>query len=374
MKIVIMTLIAHSTNFSYPIIIGDILMSSTEKGTKIELPTFLSNVDNKLPGDQKFFPYKLRQKIYVIKDNLVLALAGLEFEMKLFLEDIINYFKFFRSTKEEIEKFYNEYDFSNFTNSSLLIVYSEKKEEGQLIHQITRGNWKHKESPTLEHLYTCGSGSNFFIEMSGYYDNFHGSGDTNLSNRAISLNYTNLSNLLSIERLSLNTIKEYWGAGFEMIYFNGNKFKKINDITYVIWKGKVNLDDETYEMSPFLALNFRYFEDILIVTSTDFNKVEGYAVLPIHINKNDVDVGKIPNKINFNSKKICCTFVLEFSNGEIHSPSFFSQKNLDHPGVKIDFKEDGHTEIWINSELQEKLVKDTITTVKSRKRQKEKTI
>jgi hypothetical protein len=360
------TLIANSTNYSFPLMIGDLLMSSEEKNSEVQIPVFLKDVENRLPTNQKFFPFRLRQKIYVLTDNMCIGLAGLEFEMRLFLEDIKLYFKFHESSKKEIEKFYNEYDFSNFSGSSLLIMYAEKTKDGHLIHQITRGHWNYKESKMLEHLYTCGSGSKTFMEFSDYYGEFYESQNTPSLNRAISLNFAILCNILSVERITLETIKSYWGAGFETIYFDGNKFKKITDITFLICTGKVNLDDESYEIAPFIALNFRYHNEILVITSTDFKKVEGYAVLPLTMKKEDVDINQIPNITNFNSHTFCTTFVLEFSNGTVYSPSVFTENNINHPGFKIDFTSNGSSEIWINSEVEQKLVKDTIKIIKQK--------
>ena len=89
-----MTLIACTLNYGYPVLLGDILMTSDKKGDEIHIPTFLKGVEEFLPNTHEGFPILLRQKIYIINDFLCVALGGDMHEMKLFLDDLMNYFKY----------------------------------------------------------------------------------------------------------------------------------------------------------------------------------------------------------------------------------------------------------------------------------------
>ncbi|MBD0296821.1 MAG: hypothetical protein ICV53_23850 [Flavisolibacter sp.] len=57
-----MTLIARSLNYGFPVLIGDILMTSNTKQDEIHIPTFLRGVEEFLPKTQEGFPVLLRQK------------------------------------------------------------------------------------------------------------------------------------------------------------------------------------------------------------------------------------------------------------------------------------------------------------------------
>ncbi len=353
-----MTLIVNTTNFSYPILIGDILMSTQQVKKNTSIPTFLGGVDNLLPPEQKLFPFSLKQKIYVITENLAIGLAGSQNQMKMFFNDITEHFSNNPSSSDNINQFFEEYDFSNFDKSACILLYTELSEKGVLVHQKVKGPWETTKSPSFEYVFACGSGSQYFIEnakKNNYYGNI---GDDNPLYRAISLNYINLSTLLSVERLSLETIRQSWGAGFEMIFFNGEKFEKLDDVTFIIWKDNVDLNTENYSVAPFLTLNFKYCDDILLISASDFKTVEGYAVLPLTMKRDEVDQSKFPKQPNFKSHKICCTYVLELSNGKISTPSFFVESK-EYPGsISIDFNSEGGIEVMVQTDVENFLIEN----------------
>lgn len=362
-----MTLIATTSNYSNPIIVGDILMSSEQNEKKTQIPTFLGCVNNQLSTTQKLFPFSLRQKIYVITDSLALALAGSEFQMKLFLDDIRTNFHFKACTVENINEFMDDYDFSNFDQSACLLLYSEKTTQGIRIDAKTIGPWIGSKSLSFESVFACGTGSQYFIDNASKEMNYSHNGNNNQLNKAISLNYINLGELLGLERLSLDTIRQAWGAGFEMIYFDGERFRKMDDVTFILWKGNVNLDTGLYNMEPFLILNFSYFEDILIISATDMKNIEGYAVPPLYLTVEDFNQRSIPQSVHFKSKKVCSLFVLELSNGEILAPSFFAESQ-EYPGyVSADINDEGQIVVMIQQEFQDNFIKGIQQVVNDKK-------
>ncbi len=362
-----MTLIANTINYSFPIIVGDILMSTNFERKNISIPTFLKGIDALLPPEQKLFPYSLRQKIYVITDNLVIGFAGIEYQIKLFLEDIRIFFRAQKCDTASIYKFFDEYDYSNFDGSSYLAIYSEETNKGILINKKHRGQWTISESPTFQGIIANGSGAQDFIEHARTKYHAANFGDNNPLQKAIALNYINLCNLLSIESLSLTTLKKYWGAGFEMIYFDGKKFIKMDDIMYVIWKGFVDLDSEKYKVEPFLAMNYQYFDDTLLITATDFKLVERYGVPPIDRNIKDIDISVFPNKPNFQSSKICSSYVLELSNGKISTPAFFWESKLSHNIISIKLNSERKFEVMVRKDAEEYCIAAIRAVIKENK-------
>ncbi|TYZ14190.1 hypothetical protein FY528_00195 [Hymenobacter lutimineralis] len=330
-----MTLISCTSNFSYPIVIGDILTSSNEVEKELEIPVFLDGVNSRLSEDQELFPYRLRQKIYIIKDYLVVALAGLEYEMKVFLEELKNNFKYLDLTIENLHSFLKYFDFEEFKDSSALILFAEKKIEGVLIHTLNIGKWRKNNSSLYEEVLACGSGAEYFVKESMFEMNISAEGDHNMLNRAISLNYILLARILVQERVSLETIKKNWGAGFEMIYFNGDKFTKMDDVTYIIWNGKMDLSNGNYEFSPLLIMNFKYHNELLVITSHNGVKLGMYGVLPIYMKKEDFNTNDIPSKPHIDGKRVCSIYITELSNGYTVTPAFFSEKRDDISMVKL---------------------------------------
>jgi hypothetical protein len=113
-----MTVIASTSNYGYPIIIGDLLISA-EAAQSIDLPTTSADIDMFVNKKRKFKPVTLLRKIYVIKPNLVVALAGSVFQMKFFLNELEMRSRLYDPfSKTELDAFLNEYPLENFDQSA----------------------------------------------------------------------------------------------------------------------------------------------------------------------------------------------------------------------------------------------------------------
>lgn len=329
-----MTLIAITTNFNYPVMVGDILSTSDTIDKEISIPIFLKSVNNLLPQEQKFMPLKLRQKIYIINGLLSIALAGLEYEMKFFLIEMRNYFNYKETTLANLEDFLNSFDYQEVANSSAIMLLADKNETGTMMHYRFFGNTKVQNVPYYETIIASGNGSEDFISEADFEGKMS-SGENPLYD-AIARNYLLLARVLLNERTTLETISNYWGAGFEMIYFNGNEFVKMDDITYVFWNGNLNLDTGQYEVAPNTILNFKYYDEVLAITATNGAQTEGYGVLPITMTAEDVDMSRMPTKAHINGKRTCSIFFLNLSNGKTISPAFYTERPENPAEVSFD--------------------------------------
>src|SRR5690242_15717381 len=83
-----MTMIACTINNGYPIVLGDILLSSPLKPEAFTSPTLVENLMHHLPDDRAYYPAALSQKIYIIANNFCFAFAGNVASAKSFLEDL----------------------------------------------------------------------------------------------------------------------------------------------------------------------------------------------------------------------------------------------------------------------------------------------
>lgn len=364
-----MTLIAGTLNFSYPIVLGDLLATSPTKKANFKLPTFLSGVEQYLPDNIDFYPARLVQKTYIIKPNLVVAIAGSFVENKEFIKSIKSFYETINCTEENINEFISQYDQSKFINSAYLILFYEKKDAGILMCPITIGSfWQSTESELFEEIFAIGSGSADFIAESKRYSNLQGFGSINNSNRALSLNMILLSGLLALESFSLETIKKYWGAGFELITYDetNETFYKLDEFTYIIWRGKLDLQSKELQISPYLVLSYKYVNDILIISSSSGDKYEGFGILPIYLEKEDVNMDLLPKEFKVYDKNICNTFILELSDGTVSTPSVLLSKNDTSLGaVFINFSNDKGLEIGISEEITNKITADLIEMKKA---------
>ena len=350
-----MTLIANTSNYNCDILIGDILMTSDTRGQEVSIPAFIGGVDDQLPKGQIYYPHSLRQKIYIIEDQIAIGFAGYESEIKHFFEDIRMFFKYKQVTLENLKAFLNDYDLTSFSNSASYILIAEKVEDITALQSCTIGPWTNGTSLTYENIIACGTGAGDFIKAAAGSTIVFGEGDTNHLHQTIALNYVLLIKILGNERLSLETIKKYWGAGFEMIYYDGSKFKKVDDITFLFWKGTLNIETGEFNVTPFLILNYKYYNELLVINASNGDAYASYGILPFHLTKNEIEAS-LPEVLFSNAKKVCCAYFLELSNGKTSTPAFFTERNGDSFEVQVDIDEEKHIRIMISTELQDKLM------------------
>ena len=351
-----MTLIANTSNYNCDILIGDILMTSETRGQEVGIPTFLGGVDAQLPPEQNFYPYSLRQKIYVIEDQLAVGFAGYESEIKPILEDLRTYFRYKQVTFDNLKAFLNDWDLTQFSNSAAYILIAEKNERATIIQHCMIGAWSKGASKTYEEVTACGTGTADFIKAAAQSIIASGEGNTNHLHETIALNYILLIKILGNERLSLDTIKNYWGAGFEMIYYDENSFKKVDDITFLFWNGTLDLETGAFEVQPFLILNYKYYEDLLVINASNGYTFASQGVLPFYLTKDDIDKSKLPETLFSNAPKVCSAYFIELSNGKTSTPAFFTERDESLFQVQVDIDEEKHLRIMISTALQEQLM------------------
>lgn len=310
-----MTLISVTSNFGFPILLGDILTTSETPDQEQHIPTFLSSVTQWLPTDQKLRPYRLRRKVYVIDDQLAIGLAGSGHEMKEFLGEIKNYFKYHAVSEANILTFLQEFGQQTYPNSSAILVHAANTPEGILITYHYFGAWQKRATPRYGDVFACGSGSNDFLEAVSQEWSLATDSATNDLRQAIALNYCLLGNVLNQERLELSTIKKQWGAGFEMIYFDGKRFRHMDDITIVLWKGQLTIATGEVNVSPLTFINYRYSSDgeILIINVCNGSQAAAYGALPLYLKSEDIDQSTMPTKLHFDSRHICFSYVLQIT-------------------------------------------------------------
>lgn len=352
-----MTLISITHNYNRPIIIGDILTTSLEKGKEVEIPSFLSSVEGLLPKNQDYFPYQLRQKIYIIKDRLAIALAGNVYQMTLFLIDLKDYFEYYEVTEENYRKFISEYDLSSINECAILICIIEN--DKLKFNQYHYGNWLTFKHEMFETVMACGSGASNFIKLIKSSKNYSGK-----QYNPVAINLSILSNLLTDERFTLNSILNAWGAGFEMIECSKGIFKKVDDLTFVIWKGKVNEKLDDIEGDPILILHYKYVNDVLIIRSYSKGEIKGYGVLPLYMKKEEINENDYPNNVDFVSTKVISTYVLEDLKGNVYFPTFYTEPNDGIETIKVNVESNGSIEILMRQDKIQDMINDIITSAK----------
>ncbi len=256
---------------------SDILITTQIDNVKtVDIPTFLEKAETYLEQLGHIKVNGLKQKIYVINDLFALSLSGSVYEMKTFLEDIKFNFKLIETTPDNIKGFIENYDKEIIIKISIGVSFYHK---GKGFFFVRVGlDWRENQHDLFGKLSVCGNGGSWFIEDLSKLLNEQNTNNFDYQNLADHRKkieilksgiFIQIGNFIFRERVYGDTIKELWGGGFEMISFENGAFKKIDDYTYVIVRAEFDKDGGL-RATPFLAVNYKYYGDVLLLTCTDF--------------------------------------------------------------------------------------------------------
>lgn len=368
-----MTMIAYTSNFSAPIVLGDILISSANKPNDFHIPVFQEDVFEYLTEPTDYHPIMLSQKIYLIKPNVCVAFAGEVYYIRRFLED----FKIFCNvatdvTSEVIKTFMESHlEDEDWKHFSFLILVCEKKEDHIHVGRFIHGSWLQGRSDVYGDFLASGSGSGDFAEelikeskmLSGY--------DKKSYSYALQVNTILLSRLLATERLNLDTIRKHWGAGFEMVYFDKGVFTKLSDITYVINSARFDNNGDLPEIPvPIAILNYKYHGEILvisviqpikgtstvtdtqyIISSEDF-KVRQFIVTPLGCESEEIKL-EVSNNLSFSSHHNAMSYIIKTSTGNYLPANF----NIG-PELEVKYTHPKNVTITMEKEVLDRLARE----------------
>lgn len=309
-----MSLIALTYNDGVPFIIGDILISSPGPQGNTPLPTFFEGVEGYLPDNRSYSPIELRQKTYIIGDYLAIALAGYVFEMEIFLGEIKNNFKYRECTYANVRSFLNDYSWeTEFANSSLLLLFND----GKVFNTYRRGPCLISLSTTFGKLFASGSGAETFMTMASkavdppFPKELDALSSFYLKGRR---NIVLTTKFIVSEKLTLNTLSDLWGAGFELIYFENNKLVKLNNLTHVMMIKDVGNEDERINFKVATINTGKYYNEVLVIDACDFKskQVKKFFVLPIDFKPSEVDTSAVPSEISFPTNMVCISYIFDY--------------------------------------------------------------
>ncbi|MES2648096.1 MAG: hypothetical protein V4717_14560 [Bacteroidota bacterium] len=363
-----MTLIASTLNYNRPFLLGDLLISSRGTTKSIQLPTNTIDVTQYLDTNT-LLAVDLNQKVYIINENVAIALAGVVTEMTEFLKEFTIRCSYYEPIDEAgIRKFIEEYDYLNkFNKSSFFILLM--KPEGNLISVkqfwYPEEPWKMTKSEIFEEVYACGTGKDDFLHNTTEQQQFDASSDKGDILRAIAANLGFIAKLLAVERFSLHTIKKNWGGGFETICFDGKSFIKIDEIAYVINYAQFDEDGNLDLPFPQLIQYYKYYKDTLFIVAIEVKKWERFEneteivltsndcrvdIFPV--SRLDLPVGcaiQSPPNFSFLTHRLAMGYALITKDNKIFAPSLFMESN----NMKVTYEDRKYVELIIDKRMSD---------------------
>jgi len=266
-------------------------------------------------------PTGLTQKIAILNDNLALAWAGKKISAKIIIRDLL---------KEAQKKI-------NWKRNDLSDFFSNYEEHGNEVGIIGLSNdekglfyfgWGAHQSKYDSKKYglvrLSGSGAK---NLKSYLDNFDLPQASSFE-AAIGNALAITTHMVGFEKTTSSNLLLYYGGGFEILSLVEYKFKKIGDVTYLIWLSR-QTSDLSWEISlPVTCIKYLYENDILLIKKADIKTQPNGSIIPINktiyivspIYRN-VKADEIPEKTvnlsSFNSTFICSFVIFYYLNGSI---------------------------------------------------------
>jgi hypothetical protein len=306
-----MTVIASFSIQGFPVLVGDLLLSGDEDLNKtIQIPT-LGEITKVFPKGSGYVPCGLKQKIAIVNDNIALAWAGTRLSAQIIISDLIK--------KARKKKYWTlddlSYFFSNYNKEHgekvCIVGFSN---DGKGIFSFGYGiNCINYESGHYGLVRLAGTGA---ADFKNYLDSFDIPPQLNTANpleKAVGKTLVISTYMKGLESVSGNNLLQYYGGGFEILSYVRKKFKKIDDITYLVWNGR-QVTNSSWELGlPRIAIKYSYSDDILLLRKEEFiphskdqvkraNKAI-YVVAPIYRDINNNELKNIRLE-SFNSKFI----------------------------------------------------------------------
>ncbi len=382
-----MTLIASTLNHKMPFLMSDLLWSSLEYSNKpVRFPTNTFDLTPYLPNDLEEKSVRLGQKMYFLKDKTCIVFVGLSDEIKIFLTVIKHIFQNHdKILVKDIDEFLKKYKLEkNFNESAFFITHIENLQDGSIdVFQfycpnemnivdhkkfnIRKGCWNVMDDPIYEKVTACGYGTKGYLNIIKQPVKFYSRFEDGDFMKAIQANTVLISKLLTMERVSLYTIKENWGGGFETAYFNGTKFEKLDKIAYIINHSQFDMYGDIGLPIPILIMYYKYENDILYILALEVHK---YSISEAELNTiftsydgeysttlfevEGIDVENIndyelPSDFSFTANKIAMGYSLVTKDNNIFNSAFFNFG----PEVQITFQQTKSVEVIIDRKINE---------------------
>jgi hypothetical protein len=257
-----MTLIAAVGLDTYPVVFGDLLISGPERpGPGPKIPHD-GEAANAFPAGSDASILGLNQKVVLLGDHCVIAWAGNVELARAVITELRAMASNAPLSLPIIETCLSQLD-PTARNEVTFIGWVK---DGEVFHQF----WYRAaiaESAMFGQVRAGGSGAMDFVTLaaaiSGGTWNAPGRAMAGLE-RALSSMLSATSLLLQAELSSQSTLPHYFGGGYEIATFIGDKFAKVGDIAFVFWMAHVT-DGQVSLSGPWFVLKQDYAGESLLL-------------------------------------------------------------------------------------------------------------
>lgn len=290
-----MTLVANFSVSGWPILVGDIMISSPRRGREskpFNIPTH-ANVNARAILVADRLVSGLVQKVTILTPRLAIAWAGSSLCAGAVFQEILE-----RSDPPEFHQIISIFDeWKNEPGINLHVTgihIGEHRDNKQVIRSFawnSDNGWEapQRTLPNYGYCYAGGTGAESILNL------LSASSITDLSDTATSFESAICQALAHLGKLAGDQLRLslgvdlFFGGGFEIATFLDGQLQKIGDVSYHFWEAR-SAPNSQLTITFHILLRVTYFEDYLVIRKIEFasdtpntaGADELYVIAPVH--------------------------------------------------------------------------------------------
>lgn len=260
-----MTVILGFAIDDYPVLVGDLLISSMEDGKSLNIPT-IGNRENLFPKGSGYVPTGLRQKINIIGENLAVGWSGSLLAARETIKELKKRNDKRKQTYRDIKDFLeNLGPWVGGHDVSFIVLGIDSGSPFFLCRNVAK-----LVHPYLGSIWASGSGGDVLSSLSQFNTPNIISDTPNPLQKVITIALALSGCLMQHELKTGVPIFHYFGGGYEIASVVAGKIKKVNDVTFVFWDAQ-NTNKGINLSFPTKIMKFDYYRNDLIIRTVDFD-------------------------------------------------------------------------------------------------------
>ncbi|SHN14460.1 hypothetical protein SAMN05216593_109197 [Pseudomonas asturiensis] len=341
-----MTAIAAFKISECPVVFGDLLITGEAKTRqKAGLPTI--GDAHEVFGDSGWAIKGLSQKVVIINNNCALAWSGSYMAARVAISELREMSNSAPLTADGVRAFLSSHpDIIKHGASFIGYVFEQ---ECRKIKQF-RHDAEIYNSTTFGRMMIQGSGAGAIKELSDMFSStrMRETGQVDAKKKALSACLAMAGMLLNAELrggASANNLHSMFGGGYEVAVFSDGAFRKVGDLTFLIWTARSTSSGTELTM-PHMIVKQAYAGDNLLIRSVRVDNNSGQAVIldeqchiikPMYESDEYVDEN-IFSEISYNSPLLCHCVLVEDENSKFHT--IYTRVQLSTSNSPIQFNEE----------------------------------
>lgn len=261
-----MTLIAGYTINSCPVLLGDVLVSNPKKkGESISTPTW-HTADEAQQDPLQIM--NLVQKVNIVHDHACFAWAGSYLQARVFAAALRSHLEANDLDDAKMWDFFKSFDESDCNDLDCIIYTVDKG----ILKRYQRNAGEYELDGVM--VMTGGTGQGHFIKSVEYFFKLADENDSR-AETIIAPGLSYIASAFGEQIFTGNGLQDGWGGAFELAYYAGGKFQKLDDVLYLFWTAEEKTDGAiTLKSFPYLVKT-QYFRNTFTVMVLD-NSIENH--------------------------------------------------------------------------------------------------